>query len=57
MRGRIAPSRELSEKGKHARFYRLTPLGRKQLSAERSKWELFARAIALVLKPIDPEGL
>ena len=56
-RGWIAPSWELSEKGKRARFYRLTPLGRKQLTAERSKWELFSRAIALVLNPIDQEGL
>src|SRR5215471_12891919 len=52
-KGWIAASWELSKKGKQARFYRLTPLGRKQLGAERSKWEAFARAIALILNPVD----
>src|SRR5690242_4083299 len=52
-KGWIAASWELSEKGKRARFYRLTPLGRKQLWAERSKWESFSRAITLILNPVD----
>src|SRR6202171_6343826 len=47
-KGLIAASWELSEKGKRARFYRLTPLGRKQLAAERSKWETFSRAMGLI---------
>jgi PadR family transcriptional regulator PadR len=47
----------LSEKGSRARFYRLTPLGRKQLAAERSKWDAFSRAMTLVLNPVDQEGL
>jgi PadR family transcriptional regulator PadR len=55
-KGWIAASWELSEKGKRARFYRLTPLGRKQLVAERSRWETFSRAMALVLSPVDEEG-
>ena len=55
-KGWIAASWELSEKGKRARFYRLTPLGRKQLVAERSRWETFSRAVALVLSPVDEEG-
>src|SRR5436189_6402788 len=54
-RGWIAASWELSQKGKRARFYRLTPLGRKQLVAERSKWETFSRAMALILNPVDEE--
>src|SRR5712692_1058345 len=37
----IAASWDLSDKGKRARFYRLTSLGRKQLLAEQSKWEVF----------------
>src|SRR6266849_2899902 len=52
-KGWIAASWELSEKGKRARFYRLTPLGRKQLAAERSRWEAFSRAMGLVLTPVD----
>lgn len=54
-KGWVAASWELSEKGKRARFYRLTPAGRKQLAAEQSKWEAFSRAIGLVLKPADQE--
>lgn len=55
-KGWIAASWELSEKGKRAKFYRLTPLGRKQLAAERSKWEAFSRAMGLILNPVDQEG-
>src|ERR1700747_748520 len=54
-RGWIAASWELSNKGKRARFYRLTRLGRKQLVAERSKWEDFSHAMALILNPADRE--
>src|SRR5712671_6396486 len=50
-KGWIAASWELSDKGKRAKFYRLTALGRKQLASEQSKWEAFARAMGLVLKP------
>jgi PadR family transcriptional regulator PadR len=49
--GWIAASWDLSEKGKRARYYRLTPRGRKQLVSERSKWEAFARAMGLLLNP------
>jgi transcriptional regulator len=55
-KGWIAASWELSEKGKRARFYRLTPRGRRQLAAERSKWQAFARAVSLILNPADQEA-
>src|SRR5690242_20062778 len=55
-KGWIAASWDLSDKGKRARIYKLTPQGRKQLAAERSKWESFARAMGLVLNPIDEES-
>jgi transcriptional regulator len=51
----IAASWELSDKGKRARFYRLTPLGRKQLAAEKSKWDAFSRAMGLILNPVAQE--
>jgi PadR family transcriptional regulator PadR len=54
-RGLIEASWERSDRGKRARYYRLTRQGRKELAAERSKWETFARAMGLVLKPIDQE--
>jgi len=55
-RGCVAPSWDLSPKGKRARFYRLTPLGRKQLVAEQSKWDAFSRAMALILNPVTQEA-
>jgi PadR family transcriptional regulator, regulatory protein PadR len=55
-KGWVAASWELSDKGKRARYYRLTPRGRKQLAAEQSKWKLFSRAMGLVLNPADQEG-
>src|SRR6516164_6591113 len=50
-KGWIAASWEHSDKGKRAKFYRLTPLGRKQLTSEQSKWDAFSRAMGLILKP------
>jgi PadR family transcriptional regulator, regulatory protein PadR len=55
-KGWIAASWELSDKGKRARFYRITASGRKNLTAEQSKWEALSRAIGLVLKPAEQEG-
>ena len=54
--GWVAASWELSEKGKRARYYRITPKGRKQLASEQSKWDAFARAMGLLLKPVGEEG-
>src|ERR1700756_3353269 len=55
-KGWIAASWELSDKGKRARYYRLTPLGRRQLAAEHTKWQTFARAMGLILNPASQEG-
>jgi PadR family transcriptional regulator, regulatory protein PadR len=55
-KGWIAASWELSDKGKRARYYRLTASGRKQLANEQSKWQAFSRAIGLILNPADQEG-
>src|ERR1043166_6643972 len=55
-KGLIAASWELSDKGKRARYYKLTAKGRKQLAAEQSKWESFSRAMGLILHPVDQEG-
>ena len=55
-KGWIAASWEHSDKGKRAKFYRLTPLGRKQLTSEQSKWDAFSRAMGLILKPGKQES-
>jgi transcriptional regulator len=55
-KGWIAASWDLSSKGKRARFYRLTPKGRKQLVTEQSKWATFSRAMGLIVNPADQEG-
>ena len=52
-KGWIEASWELSDKGKRARYYRITTKGRKQLADEQSKWEAFARAMGLLLKPAE----
>ena len=50
-KGWISAEWALSDKGKRARYYRLTVLGRRQLESEQSKWHAFARAIGLILNP------
>src|ERR1700757_1733827 len=40
-----------SELGRKAKFYRLTPRGRRQLSLETEEWGRFAAAISRVLLP------
>jgi len=40
----------VSELGRRARFYRLTPLGRKQLAEETEDWERLSAAINRVMR-------
>jgi PadR family transcriptional regulator PadR len=54
-RGLVEASWELSDRGKRARYYKLTRAGRKALAEQRGKWDRFARAMGLVLKPVDQE--
>jgi PadR family transcriptional regulator len=53
-RGWIAAYWGTSDTNRRARFYRLTPKGRKHLLAETSRWETLARAVGRVLRPLDP---
>ena len=39
----------LSENNRKAKFYRLTPAGKKQLNEERAAWEAYAEAVSRVL--------
>jgi len=50
-RGWIEAEWRISDKGKRAKYYRLTQVGRKQLEAELSKWDGLSAAMARVLRP------
>ena len=50
-RGWIASSWGASENNRRARFYKLTRAGRRQLTAQTSRWEELARAVSRVLRP------
>lgn len=47
----ISAEWKTSPNGRRARYYKLTPLGRRNLVAERSKWYRFAQAMGRVLNP------
>jgi PadR family transcriptional regulator len=42
---------KLSDNRQRAKYYRLTPAGRKQLTAEESRWQRIVEVIARVMKP------
>jgi transcriptional regulator len=54
-RGWITFDEGASENNRRAKFYSLTPKGRKQLEVETSRWDKLARAIARILRPAAQE--
>src|SRR3984885_4444888 len=44
-----------SENNRRAKFYQLTPTGRRQLTLETRKWDKLAGAIARILRPAGQE--
>jgi transcriptional regulator len=50
-RGWIASFWGTSENNRRARYYRLTPLGRKQLAHQTSRWDEIVRAVNRILRP------
>jgi PadR family transcriptional regulator, regulatory protein PadR len=52
-RGWIASFWGTSENNRKARYYRLTPAGRKQLHAQTTRWEQMVEAIGRILKPAE----
>jgi PadR family transcriptional regulator, regulatory protein PadR len=50
-RGWIASFWGTSENNRKAKYYRLTPDGRKQLTLQTTRWEEVVRAIGRILKP------
>jgi len=55
-RGWISFEEGTSENNRRAKYYRLTPKGRRQLDIETSRWDKLARAIAGILRPAEQEG-
>jgi transcriptional regulator len=53
LKGWISAKWEVSEHNRKAKYYRLTPAGRKQLQVEHSKWTDFAAAITRVMGPVS----
>jgi transcriptional regulator len=49
-RGLISALWKPSENNRKAKFYGLTPRGRKQLETQRKEWERFSDAVALILR-------
>jgi transcriptional regulator len=50
-RGLIASFWGTSENNRKAKYYRITPAGRRHLASERSRWDQIVNAIARVLGP------
>jgi PadR family transcriptional regulator, regulatory protein PadR len=55
-RGWITFEDGTSENNRRAKFYRLTPLGRKQLDIETSRWDKMSAAIARIMRPARETG-
>ena len=51
--GWIASEWKTSEANRRAKFYRLTPSGRRQLSREQSQWRRVVRAMARIMRPAE----
>jgi transcriptional regulator len=50
-RGWISSFWGTSENNRRARYYRLTPAGRKQLAAQTNRWDQIVRAVNRILRP------
>lgn len=52
-RGWLSSEWKMSEANRRAKYYQLTPQGKRQLLEEQSKWKQLARAVARTMKPIE----
>jgi PadR family transcriptional regulator, regulatory protein PadR len=51
LRGWLSAEWGMSENNRRAKYYRLTPAGKKQLAAESAHWDRMAAAVARVMRP------
>lgn len=50
LRGWLASEWGVSENNRRAKYYRLTPAGRKQLAAESSEWQRLSIAVVRIME-------
>ena len=55
-KGWVSAKWEVSENNRKAKYYRLTPAGRKQLQREHSKWNDFVAVVASIMGPLNEGG-
>ena len=51
-RGWLADEWGITETGREAKYYRLTPVGRRQLRSEVVRWQAYARAVSAALDTV-----
>src|SRR5437868_9962397 len=51
-RGWVASFWGTSDNNRRAKYYRLTPEGKRQLSSQTSRWQQLVRAIGRILNPV-----
>lgn len=54
-RGLVASEWKTSDHNQRAKFYKLTPAGRKQLAREQSRWSEMVDAVAALMRPRGQE--
>ena len=52
-RGWITASWGVSDNNRRAKFYRLTPRGRRNLAVETAKWDRIVGAVSRVMRPVE----
>src|SRR2546422_10505928 len=55
-RGLLTADWKMSDTGREAKFYRLTPKGRSQLKEDAASWVRLTKAIGRILKPAGGSG-
>ena len=55
-RGWVQSEWRTSENKQRAKYYRLTPAGKKQLAVEQSRWSQIVEAVAALNKPRESEA-
>jgi PadR family transcriptional regulator PadR len=51
-KGLISGEWGVTENNRKARFYRLTPAGRRELRVQENRWSRYVNAVARVLQPV-----